>query len=471
MVSIDVEGKTHMLYDFAFSKQGHNHIKVDKVCEDASGHYSDDIMSIAVVADGHGSDNYPRTERGSYFAVKAAIHSIKEFVHTVEHDAIDIAASSEAHLEQLAKNILAHWYGSVEHDVAQSPFTTEELAKIAEKYKRRYLSGERTEKAYGTTLIAVCETADYWFGIQIGDGKCVCIMPDGSAQEPIPWDDDCQSNVTTSICDSEAIDEFRYCFLEKDRKPIATFVGTDGIDDSYANSEELHSLYRSIWTIFVEHGSDVGAKEVEDFLPGLSRKGSGDDVSIAGIITASISPTFLSLLKAQCEYAKAKDAQQRLEREVVLAAETREYVISAMQKAKASYELAAQKVDDADAAVSSAQKAHSDALMRFEQATLDLNLAMNAYSLDSSSIVPTKCEEEDGNVSSVENESDCEASSEEHDDPAATPSTEEVLDQKENDEIDSQVLSNVESNEDCIQASDEIIVEPDGIKKEHGEGE
>ena len=159
-------------------------------------------------------------------------------------------------------------------------------------------------------------------------------------------------------------------------------------------------------TIFVEHGSDVGAKEVEEFLPGLSRKGSGDDVSIAGIITASISPTFLSLLKAQCEYAKAKDAQQRLEREVVLAAETREYVISAMQKAKASYEMAAQKVNDADAAVSSAQKAYSDALMRFEQATIDLNLAMNAYNLDSSSIVPTKCEEDDGNASNVDNESE-----------------------------------------------------------------
>ncbi len=459
-----------LLYDFAFSKQGHNHIKVDKVCEDASDHYSDDIMSIAVVADGHGSDNYPRTEHGSYFAVKAAIHSIREFVYTVEQDAIDIAASSEAHLEQLAKNILAHWYGSVEHDVTQYPFSTEELAKVAGKYKRRYLSGEGTEKAYGTTLIAVCETANYWFGLQIGDGKCVCIMPDGSVQEPIPWDDDCQSNVTTSICDSEAIDEFRYCFLEKDRKPIATFIGTDGIDDSYANREELHNLYRSILTIFVEHGSDVGAKEVEDFLPGLSRKGSGDDVSIAGIITDSISHTFLSLLKAQCEYAKAKDAQQRLGREVVLAAETREYVISAMQKAKASYELAAQKVDGAEAAVSSAQKAYSDALKRFEQATIDLNLAMNAYNQNSSAMVLPKYEEEDENASIVENESDCAATSEAHDDPAVTSSNEEVWDQKENGEMASQEPLAIEPNEDCIQASDEIIVEPECIDKEHGEG-
>ena len=109
--------------------------------------------------------------------------------------------------------------------------------------------------------------------------------------------------------------------------------------------------------------------------------------------------------------------------------------------------------------------------MRFEQATIDLNLAMNAYNLDSSSIVPTKCAEDDGNASSVDNESDCEAASEEHDDPAATPSTEEGLDQKENGEIDSPVLSDVESNEDCIQANDEMIVEPDGSENEHREGE
>ena len=71
-------------YDFAFSEQGYNHIKADKVCQDSSGHYSDDLMAVVVVADGHGSDNYPRTDRGSSFAVEATITAIREFVKTVE---------------------------------------------------------------------------------------------------------------------------------------------------------------------------------------------------------------------------------------------------------------------------------------------------------------------------------------------------------------------------------------------------
>ena len=57
------------VYDFAFSEQGYNHIKSGKVCQDCSGHYADSSMAIIVVADGHGSDNYPRTDRGPKFAV------------------------------------------------------------------------------------------------------------------------------------------------------------------------------------------------------------------------------------------------------------------------------------------------------------------------------------------------------------------------------------------------------------------
>lgn len=36
------------------------------------------------MADGHGSDNYPRTYKGSKFAVDAAIKSIVEFVEIAD---------------------------------------------------------------------------------------------------------------------------------------------------------------------------------------------------------------------------------------------------------------------------------------------------------------------------------------------------------------------------------------------------
>lgn len=364
-------------YDFAFSEQGYNHIKADKVCQDSSGHYADDLMAIVVVADGHGSDNYPRTDRGSSFAVDATITAIREFVNTVEESAIDISVNSDSYFEQLAKNILANWYAAVDADYKKYPFSEEELSKVSDKYKKRYLSGERKEKAYGTTLIAACQTRNYWFGMQIGDGKCVCISQDGSMSEPIPWDDDCQANITTSICDSDAIDEFRYCFLKE--PPVATLMGTDGIDDSYATSEEMYVLYRSILAIFAEHGRKKGESEIQEFLPGLSRKGSGDDVSIAGIVSATLSPQFIDVLKAQCEYSNAKAQKEKADREVTLAVEKQNYVLSAMQKAKLNYDICVQKVKESQAAITTSQQTQEDANHRFEAAEKTLSAAIAAY--------------------------------------------------------------------------------------------
>ena len=247
-------------YSFAYSAQGYNHIKASKICQDASGFYCDDDIAIAVVADGHGGDNYPRTDRGSQFAVEAALSAVREFAGTVLFNRVNLLDNADEHIGQLAKNILARWYDAVEDDLAVDPLVEDELAKVSDRYRKKYLSGQRCEKAYGTTLIAVCDMGECWIGLQIGDGKCVCIMPDGTVEEPIPWDDDCQSNVTTSICDSEAIDEFRYCLRRE--KPVASFIGTDGIDDSYASAEELHGLYRGILSIFAEHGREIGEEEI-----------------------------------------------------------------------------------------------------------------------------------------------------------------------------------------------------------------
>ncbi len=274
---------------FAFSatEVGYNHTKISKVCEDASDFYDDEKMHICVVADGHGSDNYPRTEYGSKYAVNAAIESVIDFVNTADpKDVLKDNNNNYCMLNQLAKSILKAWYQSVEEDFNKRPFSEEELSLVPEKYKRKYISDNEEErhieKAYGCTLILFAVTDEYSFGLQIGDGKCVYIDSDGKFSEPIPWDENCQLNVTTSICDSDAIDEFRYFVTENPQ--TAVFIGSDGIDDSYASDEELYALYRSILKIFIENGVDIGKSEIKEYLPVLTKKGSGDDVSVALIM-------------------------------------------------------------------------------------------------------------------------------------------------------------------------------------------
>ena len=290
------------LFSFSATETGYNHIKADKVCEDASGNYDDELVHVCVVADGHGSDNYPRTDRGSKFAVSAAIEQIREFVNSVYNpvpedserkspESSELISKilsdnfTETHpLKGLSLSILSRWHELVEDDFEKNPFTEEELKSVSERYRNKYLSEkERSiEKAYGSTLIVYAVTESFSFGLQIGDGKCVVINADGEFIEPIPWDENCQLNITTSLCDADAGNEFR--FYVSSEKPAAVFAGSDGVDDSYAGEEELFALYRSMLKIFTEHGDDIGKSEIKDYLPVLTKKGSGDDVSVALII-------------------------------------------------------------------------------------------------------------------------------------------------------------------------------------------
>lgn len=277
-----------------FTCIGSNHIKAGKVCEDASGSYMGDGMCICVVADGHGSDDYPRTERGSQYAVQASLEAVKEFIRVADPEEV-LGKDGEQLLVQLEKNLLMKWNQLVEEDFRLHPFCEEELEQVSKRYQRKYReqTGDSFSKAYGTTLILFAISLKYSFGIQIGDGKCVVIDQNGSFSEPIPWDDQCQMNVTTSICDANAIAEFRHTILQE--RPAAVFCGSDGIDDSYVNEEELHAFYRSVLSIFNDYSVATAKSEIEEYLPILSKKGSGDDVSVAyivdGLRSASLSMT------------------------------------------------------------------------------------------------------------------------------------------------------------------------------------
>ena len=291
-------------FTFNKSQQGSNHVKVDKVCEDWSGSYSDGEISICVVADGHGSDNYPRTDRGSRFAVQASMNCVREFLKDITAEDI-LGRQQEEIVSQLERSILNAWYSLVEDDYANEEISDEELKNVSEKYRNRYLSKTYLEKAYGTTLIVFAITEHFCIGIQIGDGTCVVLDREGNFSVPIPADPDCQLNVTTSICDSDAISEFRYYVFET--APVAVFCGSDGIEDSYSNIEEVFAFYRSISTIFAEHGSEVGEEEVSNYLPVLTQRGSGDDVSIAGIINMNAIAPMKALFELQGNLFKATD--------------------------------------------------------------------------------------------------------------------------------------------------------------------
>lgn len=273
---------------FAQTNIGASHLSREIVCQDSSFAADHEKYSFASVADGHGSACYLRTERGSRFAVECAAECVGEFLEGLEN-AEELLADQRQREElfnQLWRSIVSRWHDKTEKDFMDEPFTEEEYSRIPEKfahYRTRYEEGEYIG-AYGTTLLFAVVTDNYAFGMQIGDGKCVVIDGDSNVFAPIPEDPRCYENVTTSMCQDDAALSARYFYLPKGLMPAAVFLCSDGVENSYWNEEQLFGFFRGLALTIVENGMEEGVRQLGDFLPAMTKKGSGDDVSCSGII-------------------------------------------------------------------------------------------------------------------------------------------------------------------------------------------
>ena len=284
---------------FHLTAQGASHIKKNKECQDASSSYQDENCVIAIVCDGHGGDDYVRSAIGSKIGCAVAEKNIKNFFLGIDKETF--FSDPDKHLKNLEASIINGWNEAISTYHSTHPFQDSELSIVSEKARKKYVEDGKIWSAYGTTMIAVAMNQDYWFGIHIGDGKCVAINPEGEFKQPIPWDPKCFLNATTSICDSDAIERFRHFYSEK--LPAAAFVGSDGIDDCFSNNEQLHNLYKTVLYSFATTDFDEACAGLEDYLPRLSAKGSGDDVSVAALLDLDLIPE-LSIVK---EYDREKE--------------------------------------------------------------------------------------------------------------------------------------------------------------------
>ncbi len=282
------------LLAFCSSHQGESHKRTGKVCQDAAfARFKEiDRYAVAIVSDGHGGDNYFRSDRGSRLAVEATQEAVGEFMNNfLKASSLKKLSESKFHapddlMRQLETAILYRWRTKIQEDYVRQPFTAEELACFSAEMRKRYESSPNDYfvKAYGATLIAVVVYPEqFWFGLHIGDGKCVAQKADGICYQPIPWDDKCFLNVTTSLCDEKPLENFRHCFHTEDF-PAAIFVGTDGVDDCFANDTDLYGFYQEVVRTFREKKYKKACREIDEFLPLMSARGSGDDISVSGII-------------------------------------------------------------------------------------------------------------------------------------------------------------------------------------------
>lgn len=296
---------------FYMSERGESHLHDGRVCQDSSASFSDECGTVAVVSDGHGGCDYVRSQIGSAMACEAAVKNIRRLFENISPEAF--LAEPDMMLIQLEAAIINDWNESVRSHYEANPFTEEELDCVSEKAGASYRSGHRIERAYGATLIAAAVTKDYWFGIQIGDGKCAAFDEAGICMQPIPWDEKCFLNKTTSICGSDALRDFRHFYSEK--IPTAVFMGADGIDDSFKNEEDMYDFYKTILYAFSISDYTQAVDELKAYLPRLSKEGSADDVSIAAWMDMDALKSVVDKIKAEGEEAEEPEENKKTEEE------------------------------------------------------------------------------------------------------------------------------------------------------------
>jgi hypothetical protein len=324
--------------------QGSGHIRRGEPCEDYSASFTDEEHKIcaAVVADGHGDSHCMRSRDGSRMAVEVTLDCLKGFAAAVLQETengnssilqdLSLDSHRKKIVRRLTDTVISKWYDAIHEDIQNRPFSEEELAAAADM-AADMKNGVRSERAYGTTLIAALKLANYLILFQQGDGRCDVFYANGVIDQPIPWDDRCFQNITTSLCDADAAESVRFCVIDLRKQDVAAcWVGCDGIEDSFIDMEGTHCFYCRLGQELSECGVEKFCARLDEELPALSAAGSGDDVSVACIVDTEAIKNLIPLFNDRVRRYKLMSSAAEYSRKLISMTRKHTYLLDNKQK-------------------------------------------------------------------------------------------------------------------------------------------
>lgn len=321
---------------------GYSHIQKGIGCEDYSARLDDGDIHIAVVSDGHGDKACFRSHLGSEWVTKIAVENLHAFAKNIQQQGWESrlfqGKERERMVRQLIRSIVGGWNLKILQDLQDNPITEEEYA-LSGSWTDLYRSGQELPHIYGCTLIAALVTDRYLLVLHQGDGRCVIVHQDGTADQPVPWDDRCQGNVSTSMCHEDTITACRYYLADLKRDQIvACYACSDGIEDSLEDQDAVNAFFCNITSVYAQDGGEALEQNLLEFLPQMSQSGSADDMSIAGIVdlqSAKLHAERLELIyllhASQAEYRRASGKVNSMQRK-------NDHLKDAMVDARAEYD-------------------------------------------------------------------------------------------------------------------------------------
>lgn len=255
----------------ALSVRGAMHEADGTGCQDSARVYVGEDFAVAAVSDGHGSMKHFRSAAGSEMATRVAIRSICDFRE--RNGGLDriFAENPDNASRRIAANIICGWNGEIAAHLHALPLNKRET-EIFES-----VGGIADEVMYGATLIVGVMTENGCFGLQIGDGDFLALSH-GEMTSPIPADAKLVGNLTTSLCDSDAISNFRYFYRPDGFEGL--MLSSDGLIGSFGRIEDFFSFGHRV----VSAVSSDNTASLAEHLHTRSRGGSRDDISVAALV-------------------------------------------------------------------------------------------------------------------------------------------------------------------------------------------
>lgn len=246
---------------------GARHVLNNAPCQDAVRVNVHQKYIILAVADGHGDQKHIHSDKGSQFAVDVACQIMQSAIMAVEADDSKGAVEHERILSSsLGKRISWEWNKKVNVHCGLS----------------NYGDWQEDLVQYGTTILAAAISRSWAIFFQLGDGDILLTKQDGTTEFVFLDDEDMFGTFTHSLCqpNNSMYSRVRCKKLEKPLKML--MLSTDGIRDSLEGDEEKYQLIASWLEVQIRNnGWEQTVNGLEDWLSELSRRGNGDDSTLA----------------------------------------------------------------------------------------------------------------------------------------------------------------------------------------------
>jgi Protein phosphatase 2C len=228
------------------------------------------------VADGHGSTHSFRSARGAELATRVSESVALELFEVVDSAALSLI--NERLINSVPRYIKQQWREAVTRDIADNPFSEEELSLVGEFDP--YVT-------YGTTLVSVVISEQFIAAWQIGDGDITVIDEHGNCSWLLPQREKLLGNDVRSLSDPIAERHFQVGLFGT--IPPMVIVSTDGLSNSYEDDEAFLKFSSDLYKIAVYDGFEVLEENMLPWLDKLTESGSGDDITVGISANACIS--------------------------------------------------------------------------------------------------------------------------------------------------------------------------------------